>query len=102
MKSMKVIEYRGNVISYVGATDNGIMKYSPYDQMTVQQTLDQSKDIYWCRGGRAFKTADLKMWKALPGITRQSESFTIFKSKLKTHLFGKFFSNNNRTIYIRT
>ena len=40
-------------------------------------------------GGRAFKAAASRIWNALPANIRQSESLTIFKSQLKTYLFGK-------------
>ena len=42
-------------------------------------------------GDRAFSVAAQKLWNALPLYIRNSGSITIFKSKLKTFLFKKYY-----------
>ncbi|KAL3060948.1 hypothetical protein OYC64_009207 [Pagothenia borchgrevinki] len=38
-------------------------------------------------GDRAFSVAPPKLWNSLPQDLRESESLTLFQSRLKTHLF---------------
>jgi len=40
-----------------------------------------------CRGDRAFSVAAPRLWNALPLCIRSASSLSVFKSKLKTHLF---------------
>ncbi|KAK5911473.1 hypothetical protein CgunFtcFv8_005644 [Champsocephalus gunnari] len=39
-------------------------------------------------GDRAFSVAAPKLWNSLPQYLRESESLTLFQSRLKTHLFN--------------
>ena len=42
-------------------------------------------------GDRAFSVAAPKLWNALPPDIRNSGSITLFKCKLKTFLFRKYY-----------
>ena len=41
-------------------------------------------------GDRAFSVAAPQLWNKLPSDIREAPTLAMFKSKLKTHLFGKF------------
>ncbi|KAL0148273.1 hypothetical protein M9458_056419 [Cirrhinus mrigala] len=43
------------------------------------------------KGGRAFSHLDPKLWNSLPDNVRGSDTLSLFKSRLKTHLFSKAF-----------
>ena len=43
------------------------------------------------RGDRAFSVAGPRLWNALPLHIRSAQSLAVFKSLLKTHLFGLAF-----------
>jgi len=45
-------------------------------------------------GERAFAVAGARQWNALPAQLRSIEDFTLFKSKLKTHLFNLAFKHS--------
>ena len=44
-------------------------------------------------GPRAFQICGPVLWNGLPNYLRRSESLTIFKKKLKTHLFNQHFTD---------
>jgi len=44
-------------------------------------------------GERAFAVAGARQWNSLPAQLRSIEDFTLFKSKLKTHLFNLAFNH---------
>ena len=43
------------------------------------------------KGGRAFSHLAPKLWNSLPDNVRGSDTLSLFKSRLKTHLFGQAF-----------
>ncbi len=43
------------------------------------------------KGGRAFSHLAPKLWNSLPDNVRSSDTLSLFKSRLKTHLFGQAF-----------
>ena len=43
-------------------------------------------------GSRAFSVAGPKLWNKLPAPLRSEETFSLFKKKLKTHLFKLAFN----------
>ncbi len=43
------------------------------------------------KGGRTFSYLALKLWNSLPDNVRGSDTFSLFKSRLKTHLFSQTF-----------
>ncbi len=44
------------------------------------------------KGGRAFSYLAPKLWNSLPDNVRGSDTLSLFKSRLKTHLFSKAFT----------
>jgi hypothetical protein len=42
-------------------------------------------------GDRAFMTAALKLWNALPRTLKSCETLTVFKRALKTQLIKRFY-----------
>ncbi len=42
-------------------------------------------------GQRSFSYAASKLWNELPDTVRYSESLSVFKTRLKTYLFQKFY-----------
>ncbi len=43
------------------------------------------------KGGRAFSYLAPKLWNSLPDNVQGSDSLSLFKSRLKTHLFSQAF-----------
>ncbi len=43
------------------------------------------------KGGRAFSHLAPKLWNSLPDIVQGSDTLSLFKSRLKTHLFSQAF-----------
>ncbi len=44
------------------------------------------------KGGRAFSYLAPKLWKSLPDNVQGSDTLSLFKSRLKTHLFSQAFT----------
>ncbi len=44
------------------------------------------------KGGRAFSYLAPKLWNSLPDNVRGSDTLSLFKSRLKTHLFSQAFT----------
>ncbi|XP_068692578.1 uncharacterized protein [Montipora foliosa] len=77
--------YHGNLIS--------IRSNSLYNlRSTVKLLLDHPKGkMLTTSGARSFSAAAPKLWNEIPVELRQATSLTSFKSRLKTHLFKKYF-----------
>ena len=60
----------------------------------LQGTLTVSRFRKRKFGGRAFSNVSALLWNELPVDIRESESVSVFKSKLKTHFFTIHFINN--------
>lgn len=52
-----------------------------------QMVLDVPRSLFKARGDRAFAVAAPTLWNALPFSVRSATSLSIFKTRLKTHLF---------------
>jgi len=58
-------------------------------------------DVPTCRrstvGGRAFSVAGSKVWNGLPSDVTSTSSLAVFKNRLKTHLFRRWYE----TVWLR-
>ncbi len=52
------------------------------------------------KGGRAFSYLAPKLWNSLPDNVRGSDTLSLFKSRLKTHLFTKHSYNASHNIVL--
>ena len=52
---------------------------------------DPDRNKYTKYGDRAFQHAAPKLWNVLPSHIQDSEDIKMFKKKLKTHLFEKYY-----------
>jgi hypothetical protein len=58
---------------------------------SARQNLVVPRVKYTTFAGRSFAVIGPQLWNNLPDAVRQSEDFSVFKSKLKTYLFSQFF-----------
>ncbi len=67
--------------------------YNPTRSLRSQNSglLVVSRIAKSTKGGRTFSYLAPKLWKSLPDNVRGSDTLSLFKSKLKTHLFSQAF-----------
>ena len=70
---------------------NDKQDYRPHYKKTL---LVPKTKLITC-GDRSFQVAAPTLWNALSGFIRLSDKLTTFKSKLKTHLFKRYYPKDN-------
>ncbi len=70
-----------------------LLRYNPTRSLRSQNSglLVVPRIAKSTKGGRAFSYLAPKLWNSLPDNIRGSDSLSLFKSRLKTHLFSKAF-----------
>ncbi len=57
----------------------------------LESKLRASRIAKSTKGGRTFSYLAPKLWNSLPDNVRGSDTLSLFKSRLKTHLFSQTF-----------
>ncbi len=72
---------------------NLLSRYNPTRSLRSQNSglLVVPRMAKSTKGGRTFSYLDPKLWNSLPENIRGSDTLSLFKSRLKTHLFSQAF-----------
>ncbi len=62
-----------------------------YFQVLCHGLLVVPRIAKFTKGGRTFSYLAPKLWNSLPENVRGSDTLSLFKSRLKTHLFSQAF-----------
>lgn len=96
------IEYKLLLLTYRALNDLGptylkelLIPYTPQRclRSSSDNLLTPVRTKLSSYGDRAFSSAAPRLWNNLPAEIRSSDSLTVFKCKLKTHLFRIFLDN---------
>ncbi len=95
-----LLSYKILLLAYKALNDlapayltNLLSRYNPTRSLRSQNSglLVVPRIAKSTKGGRTFSYLAPKLWKSLPDNVRGSDTLSLFKSRLKTHLFSQAF-----------